>query len=80
LRISSAALLVKVTARILRPGVAVADEMGDPARDDAGLARSRAGEDQQRSIDVENGLSLFRIEGVEQVHSDWALPQSLILP
>ena len=64
-RISSAALLVKVTASTssgLR--VAIADEIGDAARDDARLAGSGAGEDQQRSVRVKNRFPLFGVEGV----------------
>ena len=50
-RISSAALLVKVTARI-RSGVgrSLADEIGDAMGDDAGLAGARTSQDQQRPI------------------------------
>ena len=60
---------MKVTARTssgLR--VAVADEVGDAAGDDAGLARPGAGEDQQRSVDVKDRFALFGVEGVEKLH------------
>ena len=64
-RISSAALLVKVTASTSSgAGVAVADEIRDAARDDARLAGSGAREDQQRSLDVQNRFALFRVEGI----------------
>jgi hypothetical protein len=36
--------------------------MGDPMRDDAGLARAGAREDQQRTVRLQNGLLLFGIE------------------
>ena len=48
--------------------VAVADEVGDAAGDDARLAGSRAGEDQQRPVDVQDGFALFGVEGVEELH------------
>ena len=68
-RISSAALLVNVTASTsfgLR--VAVADEIGDAAGDDARLAGAGAGEDQQRAVEVQNRFALFGVEGVEELH------------
>ena len=43
-------------------GVAVADEVRDPERDDARLARTGARKDQQRPVAVEHGLALFRIQ------------------
>ena len=46
----------------VRLGVAVADEVGDAAGDDAGLAGAGAGEDQQRPFDVQNRFALFGIE------------------
>ena len=39
-------------------------EIGDALRDDAGLARAGAGEDEQRAVDVQDGLALFGIEGL----------------
>ena len=52
-RISSAALLVNVTARTsCGCGVAVADEVGDAAGDDARLAGARASEDEQRAASM----------------------------
>ena len=35
------------------------EEIGDALRDDARLARSRAGEDQQRAVNMEHRLALF---------------------
>ena len=35
------------------------DEIRDAMRDDARLARARAGEDQQRAVGVANGVLLF---------------------
>ena len=52
-------------------GVAVADEVGDAARDDARLARAGAGQNQQRPVDVQDGVALLGIEGVEEVHRCW---------
>ena len=52
----------------MRLGVAVADEVGDAAGDDARLARPGAGEDQQRSVGVQDRLALFGVEGVEELH------------
>ena len=62
-RISPAALLVNVTARTwsgLR--VPVADEVGDAIGDDARLAGSGAGEDQQGSISMQHRFALFRVK------------------
>jgi hypothetical protein len=42
------------------------DEVGDPRRDDTGLARARPGQDQQRSLDGGDGVALRRIERREQ--------------
>ena len=44
--------------------VAVADEVRDAARDDARLARPRAGEDEQRPFQVQDRLALFGVEGL----------------
>ena len=62
-RISSAALFVNVTARIsslLR--VSLGKQVRDTLRDDARLAGAGAGKDEQRSVDVQNGVALFGIE------------------
>ena len=42
------------------------DEARDARREHARLARARTGEDQQRSIDVQHGLALRRVEPLEQ--------------
>ena len=52
----------------VRLRVAVADEIGDAAGDDAGLARPGAGEDQQRPLDMKNRFALFGIERLEELH------------
>ncbi len=44
---------------------AFADEVGDAMRDDAGLAGTRAGKNQQRTIGVKNRFLLFRIKSGE---------------
>ena len=49
-------------------GVAVADQVGDAAGDDARLAGAGAGEDQQRAVDVQDRFALFGIQGVEEIH------------
>ena len=48
--------------------VAVADEIGDAAGDDARLAGTGAGEDQQRPVDVQDRFALFGVQGVEELH------------
>jgi hypothetical protein len=42
----------------------IANEIGDPARDHAGLAGSGAGKDQERASRVKNRFALFGVEGV----------------
>ena len=60
-RISSAALLVNVTASTSSGSrVAVADEVRDAEGDDARLARARAGEDQQRARRCAGRLRVVR--------------------
>ena len=49
--------------------MAVADEVRDAAGDDARLARSGAGENQQRPVDVQDRFALFGVEGVEELHA-----------
>ena len=44
-----------------------ADQVGDPMREDAGLARARAGDDEKRPVDVEHRLALGRIEAGEEL-------------
>jgi hypothetical protein len=41
--------------------VALADEIGDALREDGGLARASAGDDQHGTIDVRDGLLLALI-------------------
>ena len=53
---------------LIRLGMAIADEVGDPIRDDARLTGPGAGEDEQRPVDTEHGLTLFGIELAEEVH------------
>jgi hypothetical protein len=38
------------------------DQSSDARRENAGLARSRAGENEQRPVDVQHGLALRRIQ------------------
>ena len=67
-RISPAALLVKVTARIDQGAHAHRlHQVGDAVDDDPGLARARAGEDQQRAVAVDDRLALLGVEGFEEV-------------
>ena len=65
--ISSAALLVKVTARMRSGGDAVADQLGDAVGDHAGLARPGPGQHQQRPGKRVDGFDLGGI----QVHQSW---------
>ena len=53
--------------------VAVGDEVRDAMRDDARLARARAGEDQQRAVDVQDRFALFGVEGCEESMADSGL-------
>src|SRR5687768_8499642 len=53
---------------LIRLGVAVADEVRDAVGNDARLARTRAGEDQQRSRIVQHRLTLLRVQFVEELH------------
>jgi hypothetical protein len=54
---------------LVRPRMSVADQVRDPERDDPRLARSRARENQQRTIGMQNRFTLFGIELVEEIHS-----------
>ena len=67
-RISPAALLVKVMARMFSPAIPWPQQVGDPPGDDPRLARARAGQDQQRPVDVGDGLALGGGQVGEQVH------------
>ena len=49
-------------------GMPVADEVGDPVGDDARLAGARAGENQQRPVEMQRRFALFGIQLVEEVH------------
>ena len=64
-RISSAALLVNVIARIAERRHALVDEVGDAMGEHPGLARAGAGDDQQRPAAVDNGVELIGVEQVE---------------
>jgi hypothetical protein len=48
--------------------VAVADQVRDAVGDDAGLARAGAGEDQQRAVHLQHGLTLLGVQLIEEVH------------
>ena len=67
-RISPAALLVKVRARMFLPGDPLAEQVGDPPGDHPRLARARPGQDQERAVDVGHGLALGGGQVGEQVH------------
>ena len=61
-RISSAALLVNVTARMQGPGTRCClHQVRDAMRDHPRLAAAGAGQHQQRTFDVRNGGLLLRI-------------------
>jgi hypothetical protein len=49
---------------LVRLRMAVADEVGDPARDDPRFSRAGARKDQKRSRDVQDRFALLRVEGV----------------
>ena len=67
-RISPAALFVNVIARISFGLHAVrADQVGDAVREHARLPGAGAGDDEQRAVDVQDGLALGRIEVGEEV-------------
>ncbi len=65
--ISSAALLVKVMARISNGRHAqVADEVGDAVGEHPGLARARPGHHEQGPVRVRDRVGLHGVEPVEQ--------------
>ena len=67
-RISPAALFVNVIARISFGFDAVrADQVGDATCEHTRLARACPGDDEQRAVDVEDGLALRRIEVGEEI-------------
>src|SRR4029079_17623191 len=45
-----------------------ADQVGDPAGDDAGLAGAGAGQDQQRSGDLQDRFALLGVQVIEEYH------------
>ena len=47
---------------------ALGDQIRDALRDDARLARTGAGKDQQRAVDVQDRVALFGIQGCEWIH------------
>ena len=49
---------------LVRQRVAVADQVCDAAGDDARLAGAGAGEDQQRSVEVQDRFALLRVQAV----------------
>ena len=67
-RITLAALLVKVTARMRSGGTPAVDEMGDAVGDDARLARAGARQYQHGAFGSENGFALAFVESVEKRH------------
>ena len=67
-RISPAALLVKVMARMASAGdPGLADQPRDAVGQDARLAAAGAGQHEQRAVAVEDGLALGGIEAGEEV-------------
>ena len=48
--------------------MAVADEVRDPAGDDARLAGAGARQDQQRTVGVQDRFPLLGVEGFEELH------------
>ena len=61
-RISSAALLVNVMARIRDGCDALVDQVGDAVREHPRLARAGAGDDEQRAVAVHDGVELIGVE------------------
>jgi hypothetical protein len=53
---------------LVRLCVAVADEVRNPAGDDASFSRPGAGKDEKRSVDVQDRFALFGVERVEEIH------------
>ena len=52
---------------LARPRAPAVDEVRDPVRQHAGLARAGAGEDQQRTLAVQDGLALGLVEPLQKV-------------
>ena len=65
-RISSAALLVNVMARIAPAAHALVDQVGDAVGEHPGLAGAGAGDHEQRSALVDDGVELVRVEPRER--------------
>ncbi len=63
-RISAAALLVNVIARILTGGTPWCDQVGDAVGEHAGLARPGAGDHQQRPVLVDDRVELVGVEAL----------------
>ena len=71
-RISPAALLVKVTARIeLRPDSLFGDQVGSAGDDDPGLAAARPGQNQQWPLGVLYSLALLWVQRGKQRHASF---------
>ncbi|HEY7441342.1 MAG TPA: hypothetical protein VH701_02895, partial [Vicinamibacterales bacterium] len=60
--------------KLFGTGVARGKEMRDSMNNDARLAGTGAGKNQQRTIDVLRSLSLFRIELSEKIHPQVPTP------
>ena len=52
---------------LVRPHAVRADQVSDAMREHAGLPGARTGDDEQRAVDVQDGLALGRIEVGEEV-------------
>ena len=52
---------------LVRAGLARAQQVGDPVREHAGLARAGAREDQQRAVAVDDRLALRLVEALEEL-------------
>jgi hypothetical protein len=53
--------------------MAVANEIRNPERDDPRLPRARARQDQQRTVTVQDGFFLRRVELFEEVHGGMSI-------
>ena len=61
---------------LLGPGLLLPDEPGDAARDDGGLAGARAGDDQEGTGVVGDGLALRVVQAVQDAlarHAPWTI-------
>ncbi len=76
-RISSAALLVKVTARMAsRRHPLDADEVRDAVGNDPGLAAAGAGQNQERAVRMADRLALLGIQTLKEVHWNGVISDS----